>query len=928
MRKMKSTMAVFLSIVLVISAIFGQTSGTTHAKAAAGYGISGPRTEDNGVTTWDCIYFGNYWQKDTNGDETVNESDTKEPIKWRVLSVEGDDAFLMADQCLDSRQYDGDEDEFVIDIPPVTWEDCTLRSWLNGTFYQDAFSPEEREAIQTTPVKNEDNPITEVDGGNDTEDKVYLLSLSEAAMTAYGFPVNDGKDSQPRAAEGTPYAVSRSFSGETQMDWWLRSPGYSQKRAATVEASGEIDNDFGGFTDSSFGIRPVLHIDLSASQVWESAGTVTADQPAQPTKEPETTTSPTASATARPTQEPSEPDWSLPLGPTYGPLIRQTPKPSSTENPAATKTPDATSAPKVTPVPRKPAPTTKMKPGEKKAVSSFQDLKAMEDIPSGSYYLTKDITVPANTQLFWDYPFTGTLDGKGHKIKGYKVNKTFVIGQEVKHDLTAGGGHDLIVEEPCAGIFYAASGATFKNLSLTKVNISVQTEDYATVGALVSQASNCKFNDVHVSGKISVKSLRENPLRYTEFSVGGITGSGSGKLTDCSNSANISVNCRNSDNSEGASVGGLGGNFNYSKMTKCTNSGNISLSGYGGNFSEAAMSAAGLVAYAEKLGKHGTITSCTNSGKVALNVHADRTNYETPVKYIWQDPRPAGEIRCPGGAYAAGIAIRADYITSSGNTGKVQMTYKLENTTGTHVGGLLSQIIWKGQKCYNKGTVSFSGRTRAHGSQGEDMDASVGGLFGLYNKTVTECYNKGKVSAKTNNPGIFGLGMGGVAGYYNSPYAEVTNCYNAGTVSCKSKGSVVGGVVGGYDGGWTLKGEKHKPRMKYNYNVGKITGPKKSSVRSLVSGYCGSLLIMQSKHAVFDNYSTGSGELYGLKPSSKYLKPLGKKVSRITKANCPKLSSKYWVYSPKVKRLVLKNNNETKSVKKATGKKKKTSKKK
>lgn len=925
MRKMKSTMAVFLSIVLVISAIFGQTSGTTHAKAAAGYGISGPRTEDNGVTTWDCIYFGNYWQKDTNGDETVNESDTKEPIKWRVLSVEGDDAFLMADQCLDSRQYDGDEDEFVIDIPPVTWEDCTLRSWLNGTFYQDAFSPEEREAIQTTPVKNEDNPITEVDGGNDTEDKVYLLSLSEAAMTAYGFPVNDGKDSQPRAAEGTPYAVSRSFSGETQMDWWLRSPGYSQKRVATVEASGKIDDDSGRFTDISLGVRPVLRIDLSASGVWESAGTVTAAGPAQPTQEPEKTPSQTAGTTTRPTEEPSEPDWSLPLGPSHGPLIRQTPKPSPTKTPAATKTPEATSAPKVTPVPRKPAPTTKMRPGEKKAISSFQDLKAMEDIPSGSYYLTKDITVPANTQLFWDYPFTGTLDGRGHKIKGYTVNKTFVIGQEVTHDLEAGGGHDLIVEEPYAGIFYAASGATFKNLSLTKVNINVQTEDYAIVGALVSEASNCKFNDVHVSGKISVKSLRENPLRYTGFSVGGITGSGGGTLTNCSNSASISVNCKNSYFSEGASVGGLGGDFSCSKMKKCMNSGNISLSGYSGaSDSGVGMRAAGLVADRGA----GTITSCTNSGKVALNVYAGRTNYETLVKYTWQEPRPAGEIGCPGGAYAAGIAICADYITSGGNTGKIHMTYKLERTTGIHVGGLLSQIVWKGWKCCNKGTVSFSGRTGGSSLAGETMGSTVGGLFGLYNKTVTECYNKGKVSAQIDNPGLYALGMGGVAGYSNSYYAGVTNCYNTGTVSCKSKGGIVGGVVGGYDGGWIFNKEKLKPRMKYNYNTGKVTGPRKSGVRSLLSGYCGSLLIMQNKHAVFDNYSTGSGELYGLKPSSKYLKPLGKKVSRITKANCPKLSSKYWVYSPKVKRLVLKNNNETKSVKKATGKKKKTSKKK
>ena len=51
-------------------------------------------------------------------------------------------------------------------------------------------------------------------------------------------------------------------------------------------------------------------------------------------------------------------------------------------------------------------------------ISSADDLQQMENNPSGSYYLTKDITVPANTVLFKTYEvqFTGTLDGKGHAI--------------------------------------------------------------------------------------------------------------------------------------------------------------------------------------------------------------------------------------------------------------------------------------------------------------------------------------------------------------------------------------------------------------------------------------------------------------------------------------------------------------------------------
>ena len=55
------------------------------------------------------------------------------------------------------------------------------------------------------------------------------------------------------------------------------------------------------------------------------------------------------------------------------------------------------------------------------AITNADDLKAMENNPSGSYYLANDIEVPANLSLFtdYDYAFTGTFDGNGHKIKGY-----------------------------------------------------------------------------------------------------------------------------------------------------------------------------------------------------------------------------------------------------------------------------------------------------------------------------------------------------------------------------------------------------------------------------------------------------------------------------------------------------------------------------
>ncbi len=41
-----------------------------------------------------------YWQNDTNGDGIADQNDAKEPIKWRVLQVDGDDVFLMSDKNL------------------------------------------------------------------------------------------------------------------------------------------------------------------------------------------------------------------------------------------------------------------------------------------------------------------------------------------------------------------------------------------------------------------------------------------------------------------------------------------------------------------------------------------------------------------------------------------------------------------------------------------------------------------------------------------------------------------------------------------------------------------------------------------------------------------------------------------------------------
>ena len=101
-KKRRKLLALCLSLVMLFSITPLQVTPAQPVKAAS-YGISNPCTDKNGVSTWDCVYFGNYWQNDTNGDGTADKNDAKQPIKWRVLSVNGDDAFLLADKNLDCQ---------------------------------------------------------------------------------------------------------------------------------------------------------------------------------------------------------------------------------------------------------------------------------------------------------------------------------------------------------------------------------------------------------------------------------------------------------------------------------------------------------------------------------------------------------------------------------------------------------------------------------------------------------------------------------------------------------------------------------------------------------------------------------------------------------------------------------------------------------
>ena len=150
---------------------------------------------------------------------------------------------------------------------------------------------------------------------------------------------------------------------------------------------------------------------------------------------------------------------------------------------------------------------------------------------------------------------------------------------------------------------------------------------------------------------------------------------------------------------------------------------------------------------------------------------------------------------------------------------------------------------------------------------------------------MSECYNTGKITVNTKN-GFTNVGGVSYCG------TKIKNCYNTGTVSLTGKG-YAGGVVGEFRDG------------SCNYNVGKVTAKGKYAMAGEIAGY------VSGENTVSDNYYTGSGKKSGREYTSWVpYQSKAKKVSSITSANCPKLSSKYWIYSSKHKRLILKNNKE------------------
>ena len=204
------------------------------------------------------VTFGKYEQDNDLGNGP-------EGIQWIVLDYDAANqrALLISKYGLDAIPFNNE-------YTAVTWENCSLRSWLNNSFLSGAFNVEEQNAILMTEVDN--GPASSEAGaknGNNTMDHIYLLSYTEAG---HYFGVCY-EENQKACVTPTPYAIAQgAFESDSMMAadgkpagrWWLRSNQRDfPDSASVVQEDGTYSGD--GVSYEPIIVRPTLWVDINAN---------------------------------------------------------------------------------------------------------------------------------------------------------------------------------------------------------------------------------------------------------------------------------------------------------------------------------------------------------------------------------------------------------------------------------------------------------------------------------------------------------------------------------------------------------------------------------------------------------------------------------------------------------------------------------------
>jgi len=247
----------------------------------------------------DSIYFGYYPQElvkkseivsmlngynddKFNSDNVIEVEGTKyqkkgnnyyvfKPIKWNVLSNSDDTFTLISEKVLDAHNFSS----ALSGTASIKWANSDLRTWLNDEFYNRAFSTSEQADIKSTLVSTPPS-LSGLSGGDDTIDKVYLLSMQEYLSVEYGFSSSYDQSTTREAQYVSGFSLTTPHSGDINSEkgtcyYWTRSVGQVQYglylQPYWVSCNGSLTVGGRVYSTWRLGVRPVIKV-LKSSNLW------------------------------------------------------------------------------------------------------------------------------------------------------------------------------------------------------------------------------------------------------------------------------------------------------------------------------------------------------------------------------------------------------------------------------------------------------------------------------------------------------------------------------------------------------------------------------------------------------------------------------------------------------------------------------------
>ena len=181
---------------------------------------------------------------------------------WRVLDRQGSLGLVISEHVILWLPYHDEPEE-------VTWATSSVRQELNWYFFQ-SFHPNDRERIVETPITTANNPWFGTSGGETTVDRIFLLSIEEtvhffgdSGMLGSRTVPQDWRDINAWHVDDR-YNINRQASsvGQTNVMWWLRSPGFYLTRVAAVSTIGLISVRGDMSPTVPAGVRPAMWVDF------------------------------------------------------------------------------------------------------------------------------------------------------------------------------------------------------------------------------------------------------------------------------------------------------------------------------------------------------------------------------------------------------------------------------------------------------------------------------------------------------------------------------------------------------------------------------------------------------------------------------------------------------------------------------------------